>query len=150
MKNRPLLPTFRRTERPSVLKVARTQIALLTFCAALGHAAEFKFAFGSGPMEPGYVKITPATAYDSKSGFGFLESSGAIPAEAQIFAVDVDEGNYDVTMRFGDPGHATSTTINAESRRLMIEKVDTLPGENKTQAFTVNVRKPGILSLIHI
>ena len=58
--------------------------------------------------------------------------------------MDVEEGNYDVTMRFGDPAAATSTTIKAESRRLMIEKVETEPGKFETRTFTVNVRKPAI------
>jgi len=122
----------------------RTLITSLSFCAALGHAAEFKFAFGSGPIEPGSIEITPQTAYESKRGFGFLESNAATPLAAPVFAVDIDEGNYDITMRFGDSARATSTTIKAESRRLIIEKVETLPGQNKTETFTINVRKPGI------
>src|SRR5438094_599505 len=47
-------------------------------------------------------------------------------------------------MRFGDPSSATSTIIKAESRRLMIEKVETAPGKFETRTFTVNVRKPAI------
>ena len=42
------------------------------------------------------------------------------------------------------PAAATGTTVKAESRRLMVERVDTAPGTYETRAFTVNVRKPAI------
>jgi hypothetical protein len=61
-----------------------------------------------------------------------------------VFAVDVDEGNYDVIIRLADPASATSTTIKAESRRLMLDKVETEPGKFETRTFTINVRKPAI------
>src|SRR2546426_9782415 len=105
--------------------------ALFISCAAL-EAAEFKFDFGAGKGQPGYTQVTPQTTYDAKRGFGFLQSEGASPEQTKVFAVDVAEGNYDVTIRFGDPASATSTTIKAESRRLMIEKVDTTPGKYDT------------------
>jgi len=110
-------------------------------------SAESKFEFSSYKAQPGYIQVAPEVTYDGKRGFGFLES-GALAASNQpavkVFAVDVAEGNYDVTMRFGDPTNATSTTIKAESRRLMIEKVETSPGEFVTRTFTVNVRKPAL------
>ncbi|MEY4488668.1 MAG: hypothetical protein RIQ79_1176 [Verrucomicrobiota bacterium] len=122
-------------------------IALLLSCAAL-EAAEFKFDFTSGKPHPGYTQVTPGTAYDGQRHFGFLNNTALAtadqPPSASVFGVDVDEGNYDVTIRFGDPSSATSTTIKAESRRLMIEKVDTAPGKYETRTFTVNVRKPAI------
>jgi lysophospholipase L1-like esterase len=108
--------------------------------ACLGKAAEFKFDFGPGKGEPGYLQVAPLMAYDSGKGFGFLSTSGS----GSIFAVDIPAGNYDVTLRFGSPGNATSTTIKAESRRLMIEKVETQPGNFETRTFTVNVRRPEI------
>ena len=51
------------------------------------------------------------------------------------FSVAVPEGNYNVTVTFGQPG----TTVKAELRRLMLENV---AGTNGT--FTVNVRTPVI------
>lgn len=126
--------------------------ALFLSCAAAAamqtEAAEFKFDFSAGKAQPGYTQVTPQTTYEAQRGFGFLESAAAAttpdqPA-ASVFAVDAEEGDYDVTMRFGDPKSATSTTIKAESRRLMIEKVETAPGKYETRTFTVNVRKPAI------
>jgi lysophospholipase L1-like esterase len=105
-------------------------------------AVGMKFAFGAGPVQPGFTQVAPQAAYDAKRGFGFLVT-GAPDAPA-IFAVDVEEGNYDVTMRFGDAKAATMTTIKAESRRLMLKNVATEPGQFVTRTFTVNVRKPAI------
>ncbi|WP_395736808.1 rhamnogalacturonan acetylesterase [Prosthecobacter sp.] len=117
-------------------------LVLSLTCAA--QAAEWKFAFGSSKPPPGFTQVTPQTLYDAKLGHGFLPSTPAFAGKTIVFAVDVEEGNYDVTMRFGDPTSATSTTIKAESRRLMLEKVETKPGQYETRSFTVNVRKPAI------
>ncbi|MHA3775162.1 rhamnogalacturonan acetylesterase [Verrucomicrobiota bacterium sgz303538] len=98
-------------------------------------------------MPSGYTQFTPQMNYDAKRGFGFLESASAAVADtssASVFAVDVDEGNYDVTIRFGDSASATSTTVKVESRRLVVEKVETVPGKFESRTFTVNVRKPAI------
>jgi len=130
----------RRLWFPGGLAVASV---LLIGGAALD-AAEFKFDFGSGKAPAGYSKVAPQTAFDAKGGFGYLLGEGVGPNQAKVFAVDVDEGNYEVTIRFGDPTAATSTTIKAESRRLMIEKVETEPGKYETRTFTVNVRKPAM------
>ncbi len=65
------------------------------------------------------------------------------------FAVDVEEGNYDVTICFGDSSRATETTVKVESRRLMLLWVETAPGKYVTRSFTVNVRKPTIATLNH-
>lgn len=116
--------------------------ALLTSCVGAVHAAEFNFAFGSAAAEPNTVQVTPQTTYNTKRGFGFLGSPHA--GAPQFFAVDVPEGNYDVTVHFGDLSKAASTTIKAETHRLMIEKVETEPGKTESRTFTVNVRKPAI------
>jgi lysophospholipase L1-like esterase len=106
-------------------------------------AAELKFSFGEAEAPPGYTRVTAQTPYDAKRGFGFLLAA-ALPGQPSVFAVDVEEGNYDVTLRLGDLKRATSTTVKAESRRLMIERVETSPGQFETRTFTVNVRKPAI------
>ncbi|MBB3205743.1 lysophospholipase L1-like esterase [Rhodopirellula rubra] len=106
--------------------------------------AEHKFDFGSGISQPGVVNVTPQTMYDSTRGFGFLKTEAARTGTSSLFAVDVPEGNYDVTLRFGDSVDATSTTVKSEARRLMLERIETAPGEYQTHTFTVNVRKPPI------
>ncbi len=110
-------------------------------------AAGFKFDFGAGNVEPGHTRVTPQTPYDAKRGYGFLPGAAtAAPGKPaiRVFAVDVAEGNYDVTLRFGDPTSATATTVKAEQRRLLVEKVETAPGQYETRTFTVNMRKPAI------
>ncbi len=109
--------------------------AAATFTVA-AEAAELKFAFPAGAPQP---------AYEAKRGSGFLVA--AAPNTPAIFAADVAEGNYDVTIRFGNATAATRTTIKAESRRLMLKDVATKPGQFVTRTFTVNVRKPTIASL---
>ena len=110
----------------------------------MAQAAEFKFDFGSADTPAGFTRVAPDAAYDASRGFGYLDGAAAAPAKPAIFAIDIPEGNYDVTIRFGDASKATSTTIKAESRRLMLERVDTEPGKFQTRTFTVNVRRPTI------
>lgn len=83
-------------------------------------------------------------------GLGAMPAQAAEPRADSVPAahtVRVEEGNHDVTIRFGDPVKAGSTTVKAEARRLMIEKVETRPGQFETRTFTVNVRKPTIAIL---
>jgi lysophospholipase L1-like esterase len=60
------------------------------------------------------------------------------------FSTDLPEGNYDVTVTFGDDKAPATTTVKAELRRLMLENVTTRSGETVTRRFTVNVRTPRI------
>ncbi len=119
-------------------------VSALGFCCAAANAAELKFVFGAGHAQAGCALVTPQTAFDAQRGYGFLGDANAASNAPRVFAVDAGEGNFEVTLRFGDPKRATSTTIKAESRRLMLLKVDTAPGEFATRTFTVHVRKPAI------
>lgn len=105
------------------------------------HAAEWKFQFGTGPTIPGFTLIQPSNAYDAKQGFGFMPG---ITDESAVFALDVEEGDYEITMRIGHPTKATKTTVYAESRRMMLHEAETKPGKFENRVFTVNVRKPAI------
>ncbi|HEU4636377.1 MAG TPA: rhamnogalacturonan acetylesterase [Edaphobacter sp.] len=53
------------------------------------------------------------------------------------------DGNYRVTVELGGDAAAT-TTVRAESRRLMLEQEATKPGQYSTESFVVNVRTPSI------
>jgi len=59
-----------------------------------------------------------------------------------FFSVAVPEGNYRVTVVLGDPEGESTTTIKAELRRLMAEKVHTAHGRLQSVRFIVNVRVP--------
>lgn len=60
------------------------------------------------------------------------------------FSMPLPEGNYDVTFRLGNADRPTENYIKAESRRFMIDKVVTKPGEFIDCKFTVNIRTPKI------
>lgn len=128
----------------STLSVVLWIAALLSGQATIVQADEFKFAFGSDESAQGFTHVAPQTPFDTKRGFGFFKVANEVSGKGAVFAVAVEEGNYDVSIRFGDPTSATSTTIKAESRRLMIERIETTAGRFQTRTFTVNVRKPAI------
>jgi lysophospholipase L1-like esterase len=121
-------------------------------------AGPYRFDFGTGPAAPGYVSVTPDMAYSVERGFGF-EPNSTVTAVARtgdpaaagkhgfvtsdkpfLFSVTVPEGNYDVTVTLGDPEGESVTTVKAESRRLMLERVQTAKGEVTTRTFVVNTR----------
>ncbi|HYW70217.1 MAG TPA: rhamnogalacturonan acetylesterase [Pyrinomonadaceae bacterium] len=119
-----------------------------------------KFDFGPGALMPGYQRVMPQNIYSREAGFGFEPGSQIAcmtreskdPLRADFctsdqpfyFSVAVPEGNYNVTITFGDAQAESVTTVKAELRRLMIEKVETKPGKFETRTFTVNVRTPQI------
>lgn len=114
----------------------RVLAALLLACVARAQLPTGKFRFDFGSREP-------VARYNDRLGFGFeREYRGAGPF---YFSVRVpEEGNYRVTVTLGDPETASVTTVRAELRRLMIEKVATKPGQFETRTFIVNVRTPRI------
>ncbi|TWU51714.1 oligogalacturonate lyase family protein [Rubripirellula reticaptiva] len=105
--------------------------------------SSWQFHFGDGPAESRHSHVRPNDEYSSQRGYGFLKTDSD---KAAVFAIDIEEGNYAVTMRFGHADRSTSTTIKAEARRLMLENVETAPGEFVTRTFSVNVRGPMISS----
>jgi lysophospholipase L1-like esterase len=146
-----------------ISKLSAGLIALLAMGAGTTSAqkTDFKFELGSGAkVKDGYTAITPATTYTKTLGYGIdlgttptaVDRGGKDPLKASLltsdkpffFSVDVPEGNYKVTVTLGDAKDASVTTVRAESRRLMLEKVETKPGEFVTKTFVVNIRKPQI------
>ena len=108
----------------------------------------FKFVFGD-QTRPGWVAVSPTTFYAEASGYGFetgAEVSGADTAASErpfYFSVRLPEGNYRVTATLGGPDEST-TTVKAELRRLMLEKIHTAAGKSETSTFIVNLRTPRI------
>jgi lysophospholipase L1-like esterase len=106
-------------------------------------AARFRFDLGPAEAREGFTKAPPGTRYDDKLGYGFEERSG--DAAPIYFSVRVpEEGNYRITVTLGDSAAPAVTTVKAELRRLMLEKVATQPGTFETRTFLVNVRTPRI------
>ncbi|RYZ28446.1 MAG: rhamnogalacturonan acetylesterase, partial [Chitinophagaceae bacterium] len=63
------------------------------------------------------------------------------------FSVKLPEGNYNVKVLLGDKTGTSVTTIKAECRRLMTEKIETAKGKFTTAQFTVHVKDSLIRSV---
>src|SRR6478672_9760984 len=127
-----------------------------TNVARAQNTTTYKFDFGPGKVAPGYTQVTPASVYTREAGFGFepgstivcqdrhskdaLRSDFCTSDKPFYFSVALPEGNYNVTVTFGDAQGETMTTVKAELRRLMLERVQTERGKFVTRTFTVNVR----------
>src|SRR2546428_1532757 len=122
----------------------------------------WKFDFGPGKVAPGYTQVSQTTIYSKELGYGFEPGSnvscvdrggrnalrGDLCTSDQtfFFSVALPEGNYNVTITFGDRNAKTTTTVKAELRRLMLEEVHTAPGKFTARTLTVNIRTPQILN----
>jgi lysophospholipase L1-like esterase len=91
--------------------------------------------------------------YSAERGYGFEEGTklkagaGSITSDQPPFYFSAKvpaEGNYRVTVTLGDREAPTVTTVKAELRRLMVERVQTKPGELVKRTFIVNTRTPRI------
>lgn len=115
-----------------------------------------KFLFGARETKKGYLKVDSSTIYTPERSYGFEDGSsvdcdgsdaarnrhrGSCSSDRPFrFSVDMPEGNYLITATLGHNRGGSNTMIKAESRRLMIEKAQTRPGEFVRRSFVVNVR----------
>lgn len=142
------------------------KIALLLFWSISATAqppaarTDFKFDFGAGKPAKGFTTVDATTRYTPTLGYGWTGESAveAIQRSGRneltndfctstkpfYFTVDVPEGNYDVRVTLGDQAGESATVVRAESRRLMLDEVQTKSGQIETRTFTVNVRTPQI------
>jgi lysophospholipase L1-like esterase len=111
------------------------------------NAQSFRFTFGEANNKNGYTKVKSADVYSPARGYGFefsdqLNFSGTYVTCSKpfYFSVKLPEGNYNVKVLLGDKNGASITTIKAECRRLMVEKVQTKKGGLRAVEFTVHVR----------
>lgn len=128
-------------------------IAVLFVSGGYSQSVSKKFAFGASETLNRAVKIQTSDIYTSEKGYGFEpnasvecaasgKSGGFCTADKPFyFSVKIPEGNYRVAIKFGGNG-ATETTVKAELRRLMVEKIETRNGKTANASFIVNVRTP--------
>lgn len=153
-----------RAGRLEALAVAIIAVASLASgqaaCRARAEEPRFRFDFGPGKVEPGYLQVLPSTAYGKERGYGFdlgsivsgvdrggsdaLRGDFCTSDKPFFFSVDLPEGNYNVTVVLGDREGESATTVKAESRRLMLERVQTRRGEFASRTFTVDIRNSRI------
>ena len=142
----------------SLLRLAVAQAATVAPVTSLmqppSAPVDLKFDFGMGAAQPGFTHVPATAVYADDVGYGFgpasAASSGGGPAsnEKRVpFSVKVPEGNYTVTVRLGDPAAMSTTTIEAESGRLMLERVQVPAGQTLERSFTTNVRTPQLAKL---
>jgi hypothetical protein len=116
--------------------------ALLFLAVTTLGAQSLQFDFVSDKPAQGFQKVLPSTMYSEETGYGFEEAAQQPPF---YFSVRVpEEGNYRVTVTLGDPAADSVTTVKAEIRRLMLERVRVAAGKIETRSFLVNVRTPKI------
>lgn len=96
------------------------------------------------PMTFDFATLPPDALYTAGRGSGFEpDLAPAKPGDGFSFSAKLPEGPYDVTITFGGDV-ATVTTVKAESRKLMLERVATKAGESLTRTITVDVHTPKI------
>lgn len=126
-------------------------IVLAAGSATLGAQTSFKFDFGGGKPQPGWIQVSPTNLYSPEMGYGFepganmtvenLSLPSLTSSNPFYFSFKVPEGNYQVTATLDE---GSVTTIKAELRRLMLEHALTAKGKTTTRTFIVNVRTPRI------
>jgi hypothetical protein len=122
----------------------------------------FKFTFGPAKTAPRYTQVSATTLYSKERGYGFdlgskveaidrggddaLHAGFCTSDKPFFFSVALPEGNYNVRVTLGDLKGDSTTTVKAELRRLLLEKVQTEAEKIETRTFTVNIRTPKIAS----
>ncbi len=135
-------------------------VILMSFITAPARAADattsYKFSFSPSGAAAGYTQVAPDAAYSDKTGYGFEDktkvtavaggsdpTTGFVTASSPFFfSAKLPEGNYRVTVTLGDPKAESITTVKAELRRLMLERVHVDAGQSVMRTFIVNVRTP--------
>lgn len=92
--------------------------------------------------------VNTAATYGFGTGYGFESEPPVLEANSGgghpfFFSFDAPEGNYKVTVSLGSD-EATTTTVKAELRRLMLEAIATPAGGAVSKSFIINVRTPNL------
>ena len=109
----------------------------------------FRFDFGSVEPLTGWTQITQKSVYSTQKGFGIVPSGEMEEGKDFLsskkpfyFTVDLPEGHYQLLLTLGGSAEGSSTTLKAESRRLLLENVKTASGETIQKTVVVDVRYP--------
>ncbi len=131
-----------------------TAAALLAAFSLAEAAENYKFDFGEGPVAAGYTQVKANTKYSDSQGYGF--ESGTVSSvdrlwdddlttdfltakDDMVFSVALPQGNYEVTFILGDGENESETTVWAENRKLMLDRVTLAGGVFSRQ--TVSLRR---------
>jgi lysophospholipase L1-like esterase len=129
-----------------ILLSASLSVATLGAVASAQDAnSSYKFSFAG--EQPGFTAVPADAPYSQERGYGFepgakITENGAASSDTPFyFSAAVPDGNYKVTITFGG-AEPSITTVKAELRRLMLEKVETAQGKTETRTIAVNVKTP--------
>lgn len=131
-----------------------TAVAVLGAFAWADAAENYKFDFGEGPVAAGYTQVKANTKYSDSQGYGF--ESGTVSSVDRlwdddlttdfltakgdmVFSVALPQGNYEVTFILGDGENESETTVWAENRKLMLDRITLAGGVFSRQ--TVSLRR---------
>ena len=123
----------------------RILLLVLVAGALVAHAQKFV----CGQAKAGSVQLTAASLYTATApGFDLntvpeVAAKSCFSDKPFFFSVTLPEGSYRVTVVLG-ADQASTTTVWAEARRLMLEKVSTKPKGTIIRSFDTNVRVPEI------
>ena len=129
-------------------------VALLGAFTLVDAAENYKFDFGEGPVAAGYTQVKAKTKYSDSQGYGF--ESGTVSSVDRlwdddlttdfltakgdmVFSVALPQGNYEVTFILGDGENESETTVWAENRKLMLDRITLAGGVFSRQ--TVSLRR---------
>jgi lysophospholipase L1-like esterase len=124
----------------------RRILLLALLAGALGAHAQ---RFVCGRVKSGSIELTASSLYSAATpGFDLNSVPDVAPKSCSsdkpfFFSVALPEGSYRVTVILG-AGQPSTTTVWAEARRLMLEKVSVKARASVTRAFDVNLRVPEI------
>jgi hypothetical protein len=104
--------------------------------------------------------VDPSRKYSTETKYGFdfgtlpkiIDRGGKNPIRSGFctshkplfFSVVLPEGNYNIRIITGDLKDSSVTTVRDESRRLLFERIITLPGRFRLLEATANLRVPEI------
>ena len=123
----------------------RILLLVLVASALAAHAQKFV----CGHAKAGSVQLAATSLYTATTPGFDLNTVPEIAAKSCysdkpfFFSMALPEGSYRVTLVLG-ADQASTTTVWAEARRLMLEKVFTKPKGSITRSFDTNVRVPEI------
>ncbi|MDD2306037.1 MAG: rhamnogalacturonan acetylesterase [Prolixibacteraceae bacterium] len=111
--------------------------------------SEFRFKFGSDQSLSGWTPVNRKSVYSTQIGFGIIPSGEMEEGinflsskKPFYFVVDLPEGHYQLILTLGGSATGSSTTLKAESRRLLFENVITEPVQTIQKTVVVDVRYP--------
>jgi lysophospholipase L1-like esterase len=139
----------RQTPNRALKLTIATVAALYLSTAAQAQFNPNLMKYACGPANRMFATLSPTSRFtDTTAGFDLLpspavEARSCTSDKPFFFSVSIPEGSYRITVVLGGP-QASVTTVRAEGRRLMLEKIPTAANASITKTFDTNIRYPEI------